>query len=283
MNTVDKHSGYLPIGVFDSGVGGLTVAAALRRRLPSEPLLYLGDIARLPYGTKSPETVIRYARQAARFLVARGIKLLVVACNTASAHALTVLEEEFPGLPILGVVEAGARAAAAVSGNGNVVIAATEGTCRSGAFPRIIGQLRPDARVTQQPCPLFVALAEEGMTSGPILDSMARLYLDAHFPAAHSADGGNDTLVLGCTHFPLLAPALAAILGPEVRLVDCGEAVAELAARRLRELGIEAPEAARGSLALIATDAPDRFARMAERLMPSAGGCEVEQVDLQQG
>lgn len=262
------------MGVFDSGVGGLTVAAALRRRLPSEPLLYLGDIARLPYGTKSPATVTRYSLNAAAFLARRGIKMLVVACNTASAHALDALARAHGGMAVLGVVEAGAAAAARRSRSGRIVVAATEGTCRSGAFARAIQACRPDAQVVQVPCPMFVALAEEGLTEGPIAEDMARHYLAEHFRGGAAAD----CLVLGCTHFPLLTNSLRRVLGPAVELVDCAEAVAEQAAASLAEAGLTAPAGSSGGLALIATDAPDRFARIATRLFPALG--EVPAVEL---
>ncbi len=266
----------LPIGVFDSGVGGLTVAAALSRRLPEEPLLYLGDIARLPYGTKSPEIVVRYALKAAAFLTGQGVKMLVVACNTASAHALTALEAAYPGLPILGVVDAGATAAARQSPSGRIVVAATEGTCRSGAFPTAIAQSRAGCRITQVPCPLFVALAEEGLTEGPIAEAVARNYLGAAFAGPDAAD----CLVLGCTHFPLLVPALRNTLGPGPVLIDCASAVADQAAAVLAEHGLAAPHG-HGGIRLCTTDGPDRFARTAGRFFPGLGESPpAELVDL---
>ena len=275
VNTVADAPSMQPIGVFDSGVGGLTVAAALRRRLPSEKLLYLGDLARLPYGTKSPSTVVRYACNAADFLAARGIKMLVVACNTASAHALDALAAAHAGLPVLGVVEAGAADAARLSASGRIVVAATEGTCRSGAFARAIQARRPEARVEQVPCPMFVALAEEGLTDGPIAEDMVRHYLEAYFQGPDSAD----CLVLGCTHFPLLAGALRRVLGERVVLVDCAEAVAAQAAAELA--GQDLSASGDGGLSLIATDAPDRFARIATRLFPALGPVpEVELANL---
>jgi glutamate racemase len=265
-----------PIGVFDSGIGGLTVAAALRHRLPAERLLYLGDVARLPYGTKSPETVVRYALQAARFLVGRGIKLLVVACNTASAHALPALAEALAPLPVLGMVEAGAAAAAAASLTGGIVVAATEGTTRSGAYPQAIARLWPDARVSQVACPLFVAFAEEGLTDGPIAEAVVRDSLGDRFAAA----AGNDTLLLGCTHFPLLLPALRAVLGPGPALVDCGEAVAAQAAALLARTGLAAPPGP-GGITLVATDSARRVSRHAAALLPELGDTPaVELVDL---
>ncbi len=269
----------LPIGVFDSGVGGLTVAAALNRRLPGESLIYLGDLARLPYGSKSPETVTRYALKAADFLTRLGIKLLVIACNTATAHALGAVQAAFPHLPVLGVIEAGARRAADLSPSGNIVVAATEGTCRSGAFIRSISAHRPQARIRQIPCPLFVPLAEEGLITGPMAETLAAHYLATAFPA-QTAGGGNDCLVLGCTHFPILVPVLRQVLGQAPILVDCAEAVARQTQDTLAERGIESG-AGRGSIQLIATDAPDRFARMADRFFPALGGASlVELADI---
>ncbi|MFD2232219.1 glutamate racemase [Phaeospirillum tilakii] len=266
----------LPVGIFDSGVGGLTVASAIRRRLPDETLLYLGDLARMPYGTKSPQTVARYAVNAADFLVRRGIKALVVACNTASALALEAIAARHPDLPVIGVVEAGAAGAARGSAAGRIVVAATEGTCRSGAYERAIARRRPGASVVCVPCPLFVALAEDGLTDGPIVEAVARHYLGAALDPAAAAD----CLVLGCTHFPLLAPALARVAGPGVRLVDCAEATADLLAAALAGPLAARPGAA-GGLTLVATDAPDRFARIAQRLFPALAGLPpVELADL---
>jgi glutamate racemase len=266
----------LPVGIFDSGVGGLTVAAAIRQRMPGERLLYIGDLARQPYGTKSPQTVVRYALKAAEFLVRRGIKALVVACNTASAVALEPIAARFPGLPVIGVVEAGAAGAALASTHGRIVVAATEGTCRSGAYERAIARRRQGAHVICTPCPLFVALAEEGLTDGPIVESVARHYLGPLLDRAAQTD----CLVLGCTHFPLLAPALGRLAGPNVRLVDCAEATAGLLEEALSS-GLAAPLGASGGLTLIATDAPDRFARIASVLFPAMGGIPpVELADL---
>jgi glutamate racemase len=263
-----------PIGLFDSGVGGLTVAAAIRRRLPAERLHYLGDLARQPYGTKSPQTVIRYALKATEHLANQGVKALVIACNTASAVALDAVAQRFPDLPVVGVVEAGAEGAARATSSGRIFVAATEGTCRSRAYERAIARRRPDARVTCIPCPLFVALAEEGLTDGPIVESVARHYLG---PLLDSP-GDGDCLVLGCTHFPLLAPGLARLAGPKVRLVDCAETTADLLARALA--GRAAPAGAEGGLTLTATDAPDRFAAIARRLFPGLDPGPVRLADL---
>jgi glutamate racemase len=269
----------LPIGVFDSGVGGLTVLRALRERLPHESFVYLGDTARLPYGTKSASTVLRYSEQATRALVSRDIKLLVVACNTASAVAVEHLAEAFAPLPVVGVVEPGAQAACAASRRGRIVVIATEGTISGGAYERAIARLRPDAHVTGRACPLFVGLAEEGWTDGPIPEAIARAYLADAF-----ADGsGADCLVLGCTHFPALVGPLARVVGPAVALVDSAVTTAERVARLLSERGI-ACDGRRGAapgVRLLATDGRDRFARVGGRflgvdLVPDA----IDLVDL---
>jgi len=275
-----------PIGVFDSGVGGLTVLRALHERLPAESLLYLGDTARLPYGTKSPETVVRYAEQAARVLVRRGVKLLVIACNTASAVALEHLSAVFWPLPVIGVVEPGAEAACAASRSGEILVLATEGTVRGGAYVRAIMARRADARVLQIACPLFVALAEEGWVSGPIAGAIAHRYLDGVLREHAAAD----CLVLGCTHFPVLRAAISAAVGPRFTLVDSAETTArvvaaQLAARGLLRPGHEPPGPPAGRCRFLATDAPARFARvgavftgeaLAHELSPEA----VELVDL---
>ncbi len=190
------------IGIFDSGVGGLTVLKRIAQRLPHEHLCYLGDTARVPYGTKSADTVIRYARSCAAKLTERGIKLLVVACNTASAYALDTLAAELP-MPVLGVVEPGAREAVRCSKNGRVGVIGTAGTVASGAYTRAIAALNEDIRVYSKACPLFVPLAEEGWVRGEIPRSVAKTYL------AELAASRIDTLVLGCTHYPLLRGPIA--------------------------------------------------------------------------
>lgn len=276
VNTLEHMNCTRPIGVFDSGVGGLTVAAALHRRLPAETLLYLGDVARLPYGTKAPQTIIQYVLRAAAFFRAHDIKMLVLACNTASAHAAAALAQHFPDLPVLGVIDAGAEQAAALSPGGRIVVAATEGTCRSGAFDRAIAQLRPAATITPVPCPLFVALVEEGLTEGPIAEAMIRQYLAEHF----QGDAAADCLVLGCTHFPLLAPSLRKVLGPAPVLVDCAQAVAERAALMLAQRGLAAG-IGKGGIHLYTTDAPARFSATAGAFFPGLGTAPpVELIDL---
>jgi glutamate racemase len=249
----------LPVGVFDSGVGGLTVLSALMRELPEESYLYLGDTARLPYGTKSAETVVRYATRATELLVARGIKALVVACNTASAAALPALRERFAGLPVIGVVEPGARAACARSASGRIAVIATESTVAGGAYQRAIHACRADAVVHARACQVFVALAEEGWTDGEVVLAAAHRYLDPLFAVG---DDVPDTLVLGCTHFPVLAATLARVVGPAVSIVDASDAVAEGLRDSLRESGQLATAGSGGQLELLATDGVGRFARV---------------------
>jgi glutamate racemase len=243
------------IGVFDSGVGGLTVVSALRRRLPGESILYLGDTARLPYGSKSPETVTRYTRRNIEFLTERGVKAVVIACNTASALALPHLE---PHVPTWGVIEPGARKAAAVS-RGRVGVIATEATVRSDAYPRALRALRPDLEILSQPCPLFVPLVEEGWHDDPVTEQVAERYLRSLL------DAGIDTLVLGCTHYPLLKPVLHRVAGPEVTLVDSAEVVAEMVAEGIDAGGLAATHAPVHHFCV--TDAGASFRKLAGRIL----------------
>ncbi len=240
----------LPIGVFDSGIGGLTVVRALRRLLPDEAILFFGDTARVPYGPKSAETVRRFALEDAGFLVSRGVKMIVVACNTVSSVALPDLVRRVPH-PVVGVVEPGARAAAAGSRSGRIGVIGTRGTVASEAYPKSIRARRPDARVEQAACPLFVPLVEEGWTMGPVALAVAREYLE---PLRAS---GIDTLVLGCTHYPLLAAVIASVMGAGVTLVD----TAEETARDVRDLLAARDLAAsrRGEDRFVVSDIPHRF------------------------
>lgn len=263
----------MPIGVFDSGVGGLTVVAALRRRLPRESILYLGDTARLPYGTKSPQTVQRYTRKNVDFLLGRGVKAVVVACNTASALALPDFSCE---VPIWGVVEPGARRGAALARQ-RVGVIATESTVLSNAYGRALHRLRPELEIHSQPCPLFVPLVEEGWSDDPIAELIARRYLQT----LQGAD--IDTLVLGCTHYPALTPVLHRVLGEGVRLVDSAEAVSAQIAEELTALGLRGDEPA-PRLRLCVTDASERFQRIADELLlrslPDAPTVSLEWVEL---
>jgi glutamate racemase len=277
---LQSPSRHAPIGVFDSGVGGLTVLRALLKKLPGEDFVYLGDTARLPYGTKSPGSIRQYSLQAARLLRRRGVKCLVVACNTASATALDALTAEFAPVPVIGVLEPGAAAACAATRSRRIAVLATEGTVRGGAYQAAIARRLPDAVVTARACPLFVALAEEGWIDGPIVTAVIHRYLDDVFvagaPAAHP-----DTLVLGCTHFPVLAPALRDVLGAAVAIVDSAATTAAALADVLRQRDLLRPAGGHGTVKLLATDGAERFARvgagfLGRPLQPA----DVEIVDL---
>lgn len=266
----------LPIGVFDSGVGGLTVLRALQQRLPAENFIYLGDTARLPYGTKSAETIVRYARQAAAVLQGRGIKMLVVACNTASAHALPALCADEALIPVIGVIEPGARAAVQATKNRHIAVIATESTIAAGAYTAAIHKLASDITVSAQACSLLVALAEEGWTEGREAEAIVRRYLTPLL-AAHSAD----TLVLGCTHFPLLAPVLQKVAGPAVCLIDSAETTAIAVENTLIRLNLKHEETGYGTVHFMATDGAARFARVAGQFLGRAvSAADVEIVNL---
>jgi glutamate racemase len=266
-----------PIGVFDSGVGGLTVLRALIAELPHERFIYLGDTARLPYGTKSPETVARYAAQAAAALADYGLKCLVVACNTASATSLPAVRERLPGVPIIGVIEPGAQAACDASRTGHIVVIATEGTVRGRAYQDAIRGRRSEARILALATPLFVALAEEGLCAGPIALAVARHYLAALFPASAAAP---DTLVLGCTHFPMLAGAIRAAVGERVHIVDSAATTAQEVRRCLQGARL-ARAAGASSVRLLATDSAERFARVGSGfLQRTIVAADVELIDL---
>jgi glutamate racemase len=251
-----------PIGVFDSGMGGLTVLRALVARLPDERFVYLGDTARLPYGTKSAETVQAYALQATRLLVTEGVKMVVIACNTASAVALKPLAEALAPVPVIGVIEPGARAGVAATRNNCIAVIATEGTVKGGAYARAISALRGDIRIVQQPCQVFVALAEEGWTDSPATLAAAELYLGPLFKAPSAPD----TLVLGCTHFPVLTGAIRETIGGAVTLVDSAETTAEAVAEALAagDLEVGPEENSAPAIRFFATDSPERFARVGE-------------------
>ncbi len=272
----------LPIGLFDSGVGGLTVLAAVRSRLPLENIIYLGDTARLPYGTKSRETIRRYALQCAGQLVSRKIKMLVVACNTVSSTALPDLAATFPDIPVVGVVEPGAVAGCAASQTGRLAVIGTKSTIEGGAYQRAILKLRPTAQITALPCPLFVSLAEEGLVNGPIAEAVARHYLDPVFSGSgHPEPDGPDCLVLGCTHFPLLQETIAQVVGPRVRLVDSAATTAEAVQEILQaaNLGRQAQEP--GQTHFLTTDDPQRFACLGRQFLGTGINPEsVELVDL---
>jgi glutamate racemase len=228
-----------PIGVFDSGIGGLTAVRELFRVLPRESVIYFGDTARLPYGSKSADTVTRFSLEIARFLVKQEVKCLLVACNTASSVALDTLERQLE-IPVIGVIEPGAEAAVAASRGGRIGVIGTYGTVASAAFTRALERRRPDATVIAHACPLFVPLVEEGMLDHPATRMIAAEYL------TELTNGGIESLILGCTHYPLLAPLIRSIVGATVTLVDPGAEAARATARLLEARGglggADAPE-----------------------------------------
>ncbi len=256
MNASDAKG--LPIGVFDSGVGGLTVLKALREEFPHEDLIYLGDTARLPYGTKSPASIARYACQATAQLQRNGIKLLVVACNTASAVALDALRDQMGPLPVIGVVEPGAAAAVAARPGGRHLVLATEATVRLGAYRRAILESDPQAEVNELACELLVSLAEEGWNDGVIAESIVHRYLDQ----LDAASRHPDSVILGCTHFPLLRETFVAVFDPNVAIVDSASTTAAAVRDFLEDLRLENDQKTNGGLKLLATDGATRFARV---------------------
>ncbi len=272
-----KGNSDAPLGVFDSGLGGLTVVRALRELMPLERIVYLGDTARVPYGTKGAATVVKYALACARHLVARDVKALVVACNTVSAVAPERLRVELD-VPVLGVVEPGARAAVAATRIGRIGVLATAGTIASGAYVRAVAQLSTRAEVVGQAAPLLVPLAEEGWLDGEVPRLVVRRYVA---PLAHA---GVDVVVLGCTHYPLLRgiieDAVRTQIGPEVAVVDSARATASdvLAFLSARGLARQAPAPA-SPVQLLVTDVPSSFREVASRFLGSDVG-EVEQVNL---
>ncbi len=259
-----------PIGVFDSGIGGLTVVAAIMQALPDENVVYVGDTARVPYGPKSPETVVRYSRQIVAWLLGQRVKAIVIACNTATAHALETLQRECP-VPVIGVVQPGARAAVRTTRNGYIGVIGTTGTINSGAYHRAIAALSPDAMVVGAACPLFVPLAEEGWVDHPATRLIAESYLQP------IRDARVDTLVLGCTHYPLLAPIIADVVGPGVQLVDSAAETANALRDVLRQHAIDASANRRPAHhRFVATDAPDTFRRVGQRFIgPALDGVET--------
>jgi glutamate racemase len=257
-----------PVGIFDSGIGGLTVVRQLMQRLPRERIIYFGDSARVPYGTKSPETVTRFSIENARFLVRREVKYLVVACNTASAMALPVLQRRFD-VPMIGVIEPGARAAVAATKNKRIGVIGTVGTIASGAYERMILALDPACTVVEVPCPLFVPLAEEGWTTGAVAEGVAHVYLD---PLRES---GIDTLILGCTHYPLLKETIARVMGPAVGLIDTAEETVRLVRDELSRRELLRPGGEAGDYRFFVSDIPAQFSAVGGRFL----GQPIRQVE----
>ena len=254
---------YAPIGVFDSGVGGLTVAREIMRQIPKERIIYFGDTARVPYGSKSQETIIRFSRQIIRFLQSKGVKAIVIACNTASALALETVQPEFD-IPILGVVKAGAKEAAKVTKNGKIGVIATESTIESQLYTKEIHSHKPNAQVLGKPCPLFVPLVEEGWLKDPVTVEVANRYLG---PLLES---GIDTLIMGCTHYPLLRSTIRKIMGDGVCLVNPAYETALELGRLLEEKGLagEGTEKNEFPYRFYVSDLADEFKAFANSILP---------------
>lgn len=258
-STASRAAGDRPIGVFDSGIGGLTVLKALADALPAEDFIYLGDTARLPYGTKSNEVIVRYSRENTEFLLAKGIKMLVVACNTSSAVALDAIASQTM-VPVVGVIEPGARAAVRASRKGRIGVIGTEATIASGAYTRAIQRLSPRSEIYTRACPLLVPLAEEGWTDNEVAEMTVAHYLES------LKQSGIDTLLLGCTHYPLLRAMFERVLGAGVKIVDSATATAVEVRDKLRALRL-AKRAGTGSLSFFVTETPERFVRVGRRFL----------------
>lgn len=254
---------HAPIGVFDSGVGGLTVVREIMRQIPNESICYFGDTARVPYGSKSKETVTRFSRQIVRFLKTHQVKTIVVACNTASAYALDELEKE-TDIPMIGVVKPGAKVASEVTRNGKIGVIATEATIGSRIYPQYIKDINANATIYGKACPLFVPLVEEGLWQDPVTDEIARRYL------SELLDIGIDTLIMGCTHYPLIRSTLGRIIGEEVTLVNPAyetavELKAMLKARGL--LNEEAPRLGSNQYQFYVSDGAEKFKQFANSII----------------
>lgn len=249
-----------PIGVFDSGIGGLTVVAEVMKHLPREEIVYFGDTARLPYGPKSPETVTQFAIQDAEFLLGQGVKGIVVACNTASSIAMDALRARY-SIPVIGVIAPGALAAVSSTLSGRVGVIGTEGTIASGAYRRAIKRLDRDIEVIETSCPLFVPLAEEGWTDREVTLVIAHEYLTP------LRDAGVDVVVLGCTHYPILKGTIGKVFGPSVRLIDSAEETAKEVAERLGGLGLLNESGSPEGHRFFVSDVPHRFREQAERFL----------------
>jgi glutamate racemase len=262
-----------PIGVFDSGIGGLTVVREILKRVPHEEVVYFGDTARVPYGSKSNRVVEKFAMQDIFFLLQKDVKLLVAACHTVSSVALDNLVATLH-LPLLGVVEPGIRAALEVTVNNRIGVIGTRATVNSGTYERKIKERREDVTVVSRACPLFVPLAEEGWLDGPVTRSVAEIYLKPLM------DERIDTLILGCTHYPLLKPVVKEILGSSVTVIDSAEETAELVGRRIKVLSIENNGAGEPDHTFFVSDIPHMFQEVGERFLGMSLG-HVERVDLE--
>lgn len=252
-----------PIGVFDSGVGGLTVAREIMRQLPNERIVYFGDTARVPYGSKSKETVTRFSRQIVHFLEKQDVKAIVVACNTASAYALEELEKEVD-IPMIGVVKPGTRAALAATVNKKIGVIGTEATINSGIYTRYIQGIDSGVKIIGKACPLFVPLVEEGLWEDPVTDEIARRYL------SELVDSGIDTLILGCTHYPMIRSTVGKIVGEQVTLVNPAYETARELKALLADKGLESehrPELGTELYRFYVSDAADKFQRFANSIL----------------
>lgn len=265
-----------PIGVFDSGMGGLTAVRRLAQILPAEDLIYFGDTGRVPYGGRSREIIQKYARQDVAFLRQFDLKAILIACGTVTTNALSLLEGE-NAIPLIGVVEPAAREAAACSQNGRIGVVGTKATVRSGAYETAIKRLRPDAALMARACPLLVPLAEEGRVSAsdPIVRACVRDYFTSF------AEEGVDTLVLGCTHYPLLAEAIGAFLGPKVRLIDTGDACARALAALLEDRGALHAGAHKGETSYYVSDSAEDFAAIASLFLGRDVSASAHQVEIE--
>ena len=257
---MSSSSSHQPVGAFDSGVGGLTVVKEMRALLPAEDVVYLGDHARIPYGNKSPVTIIRYAREITAYLRSHDVKAIVVACNTASAHALSILQKE-TDIPVIGVIAPGVEAALEATRNGRIGVIGTAGTIGSEAYQNLLRELRPEVVITAVAAPLLVSLVEEDWLSHPA----TQLILEEYFAPMKAARV--DTVVLACTHYPLLKPLAQRILGPDVVLVDSAQTAAFALAHKLATLDLLRPNGAAGQTAIYSTDVPAQFLRLAERFL----------------
>ena len=264
----------LPIGLFDSGVGGLTVLREVARQLPQESTVYFGDTARVPYGSKSRDVISRFSLEIAQFLLQEKVKMIVVACNTASAFALASLRARFD-VPMIGVIEPGAQAALSMTKSGRVGVIGTEGTIESQAYSEAIHRLKADIQVFGQACPLIVPLVEEGWLEKPIALEIVKEYL---VPLLANQI---DTLVLGCTHYPLLKDLLTSVSGPDVHLIDSAEETARTVGRQLKELHLEAPAGAPVLRRFFVSDAPEKFEKVGQRFLGRAIP-GVKRVDISQ-
>lgn len=257
-----------PIGIFDSGLGGLTILKRVNQLLPKENLIYFGDTVNVPYGAKSPKAVTKFSLDIAKFLEAQQVKLIIVACNTASALALRELKKQIR-VPVIGVIEPGAKKAAAATKNKKVAIIATEATVKSNSYPKHIAKLDPKIKTVQKPCPLFVPLIEEGWVHKKAGELIIGEYLK------NIANSQADTVILGCTHYPVIKKQIAASLGRNVKLVDSSEIIADTVKNLLEERKL-INSSGKGKITIYASDAPERFKKLARHIL----GSELKKVHL---